>query len=67
MYGVIEVWFDSRFVRVHQDEQYMDLYNKIDRLIQSLPRYLVGVTPLYYSIPDPQENCQLNVKKLPKT
>ena len=42
--------FNSRFLRDHLVARPMDLYNKIDWAILSLPRYLAGVGPLCYSI-----------------
>ena len=42
--------FNSLFLRDHQVARPMDLYNKIDWAIFSLPRYLARVGPLCYSI-----------------
>ena len=42
--------FNSQFLRDHQVARPMDLYNKVDWPRSSLPRYLVGVQSLCYSI-----------------
>ena len=42
--------FNWRFLRDDQVARPMDLYNKIDWAIYSLPRYLTRVGPLCYSI-----------------
>ena len=42
--------FNSRFLQDHQLARPMDLYNKIDWAIFTLPRYLARVGPLCYSI-----------------